>query len=445
MRKGVYIGLSSVLLLSMLAVFASNVMADDALNIDKGDHAWMLVSTAFVLIMTPGLALFYGGMVRAKNMVNTLWLSFICMGIVSVTWVLWGYSLSFAPGCWFIGGLQWCGLGAGLVGQAPSDLYASTIPHLTFMMFQGMFAIITPALMTGAFAERIKFNAWLLLILLWCAIVYPPLAHWVWSSEGWLLGIDSLDFAGGTVVHICSGASALAVILFLGKRKGYPKQVKPPHNLPFVMLGTGLLWFGWFGFNAGSAVAADGLAANAFVVTNTAAAAAATTWSLIEWAFHKKPSILGACSGAVAGLVAITPAAGFVGPMAAIGIGVPAAILCYLAVAKMKKALGYDDALDVIGVHAVGGTWGAFATGLFADSLVNPAAPNGLFHGNPSLLGKQIIGIFAAWAWAFCITALLTWFVKSVVGLRPTEAEEDTGMDLTQHKEVSYHYYEAQS
>ncbi|MDR4509496.1 MAG: ammonium transporter [Candidatus Brocadiaceae bacterium] len=443
MRKGVYTGLASFFAVATLTLCASSAMADDAPAIDTGNHAWMLISAALVLLMTPGLALFYGGMVRAKNMVNTLWLSFICMCVVGVTWILWGYSLSFAPGTWFIGGLQWCGLGAGEVGQEPG-MYCDTIPHLTFMMFQGMFAIITPALITGAFAERMKFNAWLVLIVLWTAIVYPPIAHWVWSSDGWLLALDSLDFAGGTVVHICSGASALAVILFLGKRKGYPKEVRPPHNLPFVMLGTGLLWFGWFGFNAGSALAADGLCANAFVVTNTATAAAGITWSLLEWVFHKKPTILGACSGAVAGLVAITPAAGFVGPNASIAIGCASAILCYLAVTKMKKALGYDDALDVIGVHAVGGTWGAFATGLFADQMINPGAPAGLFHGNPDQLWRQIVGIVAAWAWAFGITCLLAWFVKAVIGLRPSEGEENTGMDISQHKEISYHYYEAE-
>ncbi|UJS15913.1 MAG: ammonium transporter [Candidatus Jettenia sp.] len=444
MRKEAILGISSIFALSMIALFASDAIAQDAPKIDTGDNAWLLASAALVLIMTPGLALFYGGMVRAKNMANTLWLSFIVICIISIQWILWGYSLSFAPANWFIGGLGWCGLGAGAVGQAPSDIYATTVPHLSFMMFQCMFAIITPALMTGAFVERFKFNAWLLFIPLWATAVYAPIAHWVWAIDGWLLKIGSLDFAGGTVVHICSGASALSLILFVGKRKGYPKEVKPPHNLPFMMLGTGLLWFGWFGFNAGSAVAANGLAASAFVVTNTAAGAAGFTWSVMEWIYHKKPTLLGVCSGAVAGLVAITPASGFVGPMASIAIGVGSGVICFYCVTKMKKALGYDDALDVIGIHAMGGTWGAFATGIFCSTSVNPAGFDGAIYGNIAQLGKQWAGILAAWGWAFGITSLLAWFVNAVIGLRPTEAEETTGMDITQHKEIAYHFYETE-
>ena len=444
MRKKVFLGAASVFALSMIALFASTAMAADAPKIDTGDNAWMLASSALVLIMTPGLALFYGGMTRAKNMVNTMWMSFIAICIVSVQWVLWGYSISFAPGCWFIGGLQWCGLGLGTVGQAPSDLYATTIPHMSFMIFQCMFAVITPALMTGTFAERFKFNAWLLLIFLWTSIVYAPMAHWVWASDGWLLKLGALDFAGGTVVHICSGASGAAVMWIVGKRKGYPKEVKPPHNLPFVMLGTGLLWFGWFGFNAGSALAANGLAASTFVVTNTAAAAAGFTWTVLEWIHHKKPTILGACSGAVAGLVAITPASGFVGPMASIAIGVGGGLICFYCVTQMKRAFGYDDALDVIGVHAMGGTWGACATGIFCSAAVNPAGADGLVYGSWIPLGKQWIGIVAAWAWSFGITALLAWFVDAVIGLRPTEAQEIAGMDISQHKEMAYHHFETE-
>ena len=444
MRKGAYIGMSSIFALSMIALFASNAMAADAPTINTGDNAWLLASSALVLIMTPGLALFYGGMVRAKNMVNTMWMSFIVICIISVQWVLWGYSLSFAPGGWFIGGLQWCGLGAGVVGQAPSDLYATTIPHLTFMIFQCMFAVITPALMTGAFAERFKFSAWLLLIPLWASAVYAPLAHWVWASDGWLYKFGALDFAGGTVVHICSAASALALILFVGKRKGYPKEIKPPHNLPFMMLGTALLWFGWFGFNAGSAVAASGLAASAFVVTNTATAAAGFTWTVLEWIHHKKPTILGVCSGAVAGLVAITPASGFVGPMASIAIGVGAGLACFYGTTKMKKACGYDDALDVIGIHGVGGTWGAWATGIFCTTAVNPAGFDGAIYGNVAQMGKQWIGILATWFYCISVTSLLAWFVNAVIGLRPSESEEISGMDISQHKEIAYHYYEAE-
>ncbi len=450
MRKRAYLGVSSLFVLSMLALFASSAMAGDAPaappKIDTGDNAWLLASSALVLIMTPGLALFYGGMVRAKNMVNTMWLSFIVICIVSVQWVLWGYSLSFATGNWFIGGLQWCGLGAGAVGQAPSDLYATTVPHLSFMIFQCMFAVITPALMTGSFAERFKFNAFLLLVVLWITVVYDPIAHWVWATDGWLCKLGTLDFAGGTVVHITSGASGLAVCLFVGKRKGYPKEVKPPHNIPFIMLGAALLWFGWFGFNAGSAVAANGLAASAFVVTNTATAMAAITWSVLDWIHHQKPNVFGACSGAVAGLVAITPASGFVGPMASIAIGVGAGLVCFYSVVKMKKALGYDDALDAVGVHAMGGTWGAFATGIFCSTAVNPAGADGLIYGYSHIaqLGKQCIGILSSWGWAFGITALLAWFVNAVIGLRPSESEEIAGMDISQHKEIAYHYYETE-
>ncbi|NUO08096.1 MAG: ammonium transporter [Candidatus Brocadia sp.] len=444
MRKGAFLGISSIFAVSMIVLYASTAMAGEAPKIDTGDNAWLLASSALVLIMTPGLALFYGGMVRAKNMVNTMWMSFIVICIVSVQWILWGYSLSFAQGNWFIGGLQWCGLGAGAVGQAPSDIYATTIPHLSFMIFQCMFAVITPALMTGAFAERLKFNAWLLLVLLWTSAVYAPMAHWVWATDGWLLKFGALDFAGGTVVHICSAASALSVILIVGRRKGYPQEVKPPHNLPFMMLGTALLWFGWFGFNAGSAVAASGLAASAFVVTNTAAATAGFTWTVLEWIHNKKPTILGACSGAVAGLVAITPASGFVGPMASIAIGVGAGLACFYAVTKMKKACGYDDALDVIGVHGVGGTWGAWATGIFCTTAVNPAGFDGAIYGNVAQMGKQWIGILATWFYCLGVTALLAWFVDAVIGLRPSESEELSGMDISQHKEIAYHYYEAE-
>ena len=441
MRKGAYLGVSSLFVLSMFALFASSAMAGDAPKIDTGDNAWLLASSALVLIMTPGLALFYGGMVRAKNMVNTLWMSFVVICIISIQWVLWGYSLAFAPGNWFIGGLQWCGLGAGVVGQAPSDLYATTVPHLSFMIFQCMFAVITPALITGTFAERFKFNAWLFFIPLWASAVYAPIAHWVWATDGWLFKLGALDFAGGTVVHICSGASGLAVCLFAGKRRGFPK---PPHNLPLMMAGTGLLWFGWFGFNAGSAVAANGLAASAFVVTNTATACAGFTWTILEWIHHKKPTLLGVCSGAVAGLVAITPASGYVGPLASIAIGVGAGLVCFYSVTKMKKALGYDDALDVIGIHAMGGTWGAWATGIFCTTAVNPAGFDGAIYGNYLQMGKQWLGILAAWGWSMGVSSLLIWFVKATVGLRPSEAEEIAGMDISQHKEIAYHYYETE-
>ncbi|MGQ3684114.1 MAG: ammonium transporter [Candidatus Loosdrechtia sp.] len=437
MRRGVLVGVSSIFVLSMFALFVSTAMAGDVPEIDTGDNAWMLMSAALVLFMTPGLALFYGGMVRSKNMVNTIWMSFICMCIATMTWVLWGYSLAFAPGNWFIGGLQWCGLGLGAVGQTP--LEGSTIPHLTFMVFQGMFVIITTAIMSGAFVERFKFNAWMLLILLWTTIVYPPIAYWVWA-DGWLGAIGKLDFAGGTVVHICSGASALAILLVVGKRK----EVRPPHNLPLMMLGTGMLWFGWFGFNAGSAGAADGLAASAFVVTNISAAAGGLAWSILEWIYHKKPTILGACSGVVAGLVGITPCAGYVGPMASIFVGVIAGIICFYCVTKLKPIIGYDDALDVLGIHAYGGTWGGLAVGIFASTSVNPGGADGAIYGNFTQLGIQAIGVLVGWAWAFGITLPLALFVNWVIGLRPSEADETIGMDQTQHKEISYHIFEAE-
>jgi len=307
-----------------------------------------------------------------------------------------------------------------------------------------MFAVITPALITGTFAERFKFNAWLFFIPLWASAVYAPIAHWVWATDGWLFKLGALDFAGGTVVHICSGASGLAVCLFAGKRRGFPKEIKPPHNLPLMMAGTGLLWFGWFGFNAGSAVAANGLAASAFVVTNTATACAGFTWTILEWIHHKKPTLLGVCSGAVAGLVAITPASGYVGPLASIAIGVGAGLVCFYSVTKMKKALGYDDALDVIGIHAMGGTWGAWATGIFCTTAVNPAGFDGAIYGNYLQMGKQWLGILAAWGWSMGVSSLLIWFVKATVGLRPSEAEEIAGMDISQHKEIAYHYYETE-
>lgn len=448
MRRGYHLGISLFSVLPMLALFALNAIAEEAaapapLPVNTGDNAWVLASSALVLAMTaPGLALFYGGMAKAKNMVNTLWMSFICICIVSLMWVLWTYSLSFAPCNWFLGGLQWVALGLGTVGQEPSDLYATTIPHLSFMIFQCMFAIITVALVSGAIVERLKFGAWLLFILLWGTVVYCPIAHWVWGVDGWLYKFGALDFAGGTVVHISSGASALIFCLFLGRRR----KILPPHNVPATMIGAALLWFGWFGFNAGSAVAASGLASSAFVVTNTAAAAAAFTWNVMEWIFQKKPTLIGACSGAVAGLVAITPASGFVGPMASIAIGVGAGTLCYSCVVWMKKALGYDDALDVVGIHAMGGSWGALATGIFCSKLVNPAGADGAIYGNVAQLGKQFIGVLASWGWACAVTALLVLFIKVVCrGARPSEAEEVAGMDISQHKEIAYHYIEPET
>src|SRR6266404_1207161 len=367
-----------------------------ASKIDKGDTAWMLTSSLLVLMMTaPGLALFYGGMVRQKNALGTLMHSFIIAALISVQWVLWGYSLAFGPDKGgIIGGLEWVGLSG--VGPTPNADYAPTIPHTAFMLFQMMFAVITPALITGAFAERKKFSTFLVFILLWATFVYDPLAHWVWGVGGWLKNLGALDFAGGTVVHISSGISALAAAIVIGKRKGYGHQPMPPHNLPLTVMGASLLWFGWFGFNAGSALAANGLAAHAFMTTNTATAAAALGWMFTEWSSRGKPTVLGAASGAVAGLVAITPAAGYVTPMAAIVIGAVAGIICYSA-CNLKSKLGYDDSLDVVGVHGVGGTWGALATGVFATKLVNDADGDGLLYGNPKQLGVQLLAVLVTW------------------------------------------------
>jgi ammonium transporter, Amt family len=406
-------------------------------KIDKGDTAWMLTSCALVLMMTaPGLALFYGGMVRQKNALGTIMQSFIIMALISIQWVLWGYSLAFGPDKGgIIGGLDWIGLRG--VGGEPFDAYSKTIPHQVFMLFQLMFAIITPALITGAFAERKKFSAFIVFILLWATFVYDPLAHWVWGDGGWLKKMGALDFAGGTVVHISSGVSALVCAIVLGKRRGYGHQPMQPHNLPMTVMGAALLWFGWFGFNAGSALEANALAASAFLATNTAAAAAALGWMFTEWATRGKPTVLGAASGAVAGLVAITPASGFVGPISSIIIGAVAGIVCYAA-CNLKSKLGYDDSLDVVGVHGVGGTWGALATGLFASKAINDAGDNGLFFGNPKQLWIQIVAVVATYVLAAVATFIILKIVDAVVGLRVTEEDEVSGLDLSQHSETAY-------
>jgi Amt family ammonium transporter len=413
--------------------------APAAAKIDKGDTAWLLTSSALVLLMTaPGLALFYGGLVRQKNALATLMQSFIIMALISVQWVLWGYSLAFGPDKGgIIGGLEWVGLRG--VGAEPFEAYAKTIPHQVFMLFQMMFAIITPALITGAFAERKKFSAFILFTLLWATFVYDPLAHWVWGDGGWLKKLGALDFAGGTVVHISSGVSALVCAIMLGKRRGYGHQPMPPHNLPLSVVGAALLWFGWFGFNAGSALEANALAASAFLATNTAAAAAALGWMFTEWMSRGKPTVLGAASGAVAGLVAITPASGFVGPVASIIIGAVAGFFCYNA-CNFKSKLGYDDSLDVVGVHGVGGTWGALATGLFATKLVNDAGGDGLFYGNPGQLWTQILAVVATMALSVVGTAIILKIVDAIVGLRVSDEDEEAGLDLSQHSETAYSF-----
>jgi len=404
--------------------------------VNTGDTAWVLISSALVLLMTPGLAFFYGGMVRKKNVLSVLMQCFIIMCVLSIQWVLFGYSLSFAPAKGFWGGFKWFGLNG--VGLEPYADYAGTIPHQAFMIFQAMFAIITPALIIGAFAERMKFSAFLLFTLLWATFVYDPLCHWVWGIGGFLKNLGALDFAGGTVVHINAGIAALVTTLILGKRVNLDKNVPTPHNMPFVVLGTGLLWFGWFGFNAGSALAANGLAVNAFVVTNTSAAAAGLAWALIEWWRNGKPTIFGVCSGAVAGLVAITPAAGFVSVIPAIIIGLLVSVFSFIAVAVIKPKLGYDDSLDAFGVHCIGGIWGALATGLFASKAVNPSGADGLFFGNPKQLLIQLIAVLVTLAYTLVVTSIIYKLVNLFIGVRVSEKEEFMGLDLTQHHERAY-------
>jgi Amt family ammonium transporter len=404
--------------------------------ISSGDTAWVLMSSALVLLMTPALAFFYGGMVRRKNVLSVLMQCFIIMCVLSLHWVLIGYSISFAPGNGFWGGLQWFGLNG--VGLEPYADYAGTIPHQAFMIFQAMFAIITPALIVGAFAERMKFSAFLVFTLLWATFVYGPLCHWVWGIGGWLRNFGALDFAGGTVVHINAGIAALVTAIILGKRSNLDKNVPSPHNMPFVVLGTGLLWFGWFGFNAGSALAANGLAVNAFVVTNTAAAAAGLSWALIEWIHNGKPTIFGACSGAVAGLVAITPAAGFVSVLPAIAIGLLVSVFCFIAVTVIKPKFGYDDSLDAFGVHCVGGIWGALATGLFASKAVNAAGVDGLFFGNPKQFLVQLLAVGVTIVYTGIATLIIYKIVDFFIGVRVNEKQEAMGLDLTQHHERAY-------
>ncbi len=407
-------------------------------KIDTGDTAWMLMSAALVLLMTPGLALFYGGMVRAKNVLGTIMQGFIIIAVVSVQWAMFGYSLAFGPDIkGVIGSLSWFGLEG--VGLDPYPDYGATIPHQAFMIYQAMFAIITPALITGAIAERMKFKTFLVFTLLWTTLVYDPIAHWVWGVGGWIRNLGALDFAGGTVVHISSGISALAAAILVGKRKGFRVQPMAPHNLPMTITGVAILWFGWFGFNAGSAIAAGKLATSAFVVTHLATAAAAISWAFTEWILRGKPTTLGAGSGAVAGLVAITPASGFVGPMPALLIGLGAGFFCYLGVLS-KNRFGYDDSLDVVGVHGVGGTWGAIATGLFASKLINEGGNNGLFFGNPGLLGVQTLAVVSTWIYAFTVTFILLKILDWTMGLRVSEEGEETGLDLSQHSETGYNW-----
>jgi Amt family ammonium transporter len=405
-------------------------------EINAGDTAWMLVATALVMLMTPGLAFFYGGLVRRKNVLSTIMHSLFILALVSVTWVLWGYSLAFGPdtGLGIIGGLDWVGLEG--VTADPSPIYAPTIPHYAFMAFQMMFAIITPALITGAFAERKRFKAFVLFSVAWATLVYAPIAHWVWSPDGWLFRLGVLDFAGGTVVHLSSGIAALVAALMVGRRIGVIRETEP-HDVTMTVLGAGLLWFGWFGFNAGSALAANGVAALALVTTNTAAAMAALTWVTISWLHKGTPSVLGAALGAVAGLVAITPAAGYVSPAAAILIGGGVAVVCYGA-AQLRIRSRVDDALDVFAVHGVGGAFGALATGVFASVAVNAAGRDGALAGNLAQVAVQALAVAAVAVYSALATAVILLVINAVVRIRvPSEAEE-AGLDMAQHGEVAY-------
>lgn len=407
-------------------------------QINSGDTAWILTCSALVLMMTiPGLFLFYGGLVRSKNVLGTIMQSFMVVALISIQWVLWGYTLAFGPDIGgLIGSLRFLGLDG--VGAAPNPDYVASIPHQAFMVFQMMFAIITPALITGAIAERAKFSTFIVFVLLWATFIYDPLAHWVWGG-GWIGAMGALDFAGGTVVHISSGVAALVATFFYGARRGYRRDALVPHNLPFTVIGASLLWVGWFGFNAGSALAANGLAVIAFVTTNTAAAAAALAWVFTEWIMRGKPTLLGAATGAVVGLVCITPAAGFVSPVSAIIIGGVGGVLCFTA-CNLKAQLGYDDSLDVVGVHGVGGTWGALATGIFASTLVNPDGANGLLFGNPGQLWIQFVSVVATIAFAGVGTAMILWLLKATMGLRVSDDEEQMGLDLSQHEERGYNW-----
>jgi Amt family ammonium transporter len=385
----------------------------------------------------PGLALFYGGLVRRKNVLSVLMQCFFLVCLITVQWVVFGYSISFGPDIkGFIGSLDWCMLNG--VGAEPNADYAGTIPHSVFMLFQMMFAIITPALIIGAFAERMKFGAFVIFSLLWSTIVYDPVAHWVWGVGGFLRKMGALDFAGGTVVHINAGIAALVAALVLGRRLGFPKKMSPPHNLPFAVMGASLLWFGWFGFNAGSALGANGLAGSAFLATHVATAAAGLAWAIMDLMINRHITMLGVISGAVAGLVAITPAAGFVTPGGSIAIGASAGVICYFFVTVVKPRLGYDDALDAFGVHGIGGIWGALATGLFATTAVNSAGANGLFYGNPALLWIQLKAVLVTVVYSGVLSFVLLKLVDMVIGLRAGEQAERIGLDLIDHRETGY-------
>jgi len=433
-----------MLVLAPLAALAQDIpptaailpAGTSATKIDSGDTAWLLMSTALVMLMTPGLAMFYGGMVRRKNVLGTIMHSFIAIALVSIQWILFGYSLSFGPDVkGIIGNLSWAGLSN--VNIAPNADYAPTVPHLAFMIYQMMFAVITPALISGAFAERIKFSSFLLFTVVWTTIVYDPVAHWIWGAGGWMKNLGVLDFAGGIVVHATSGFSALAAALYIGKRKGFLHEHMPPHDLPMTVLGAGLLWFGWFGFNAGSALSSGSLATMAFVTTHIAAVSATLTWTFAEWIHRGKPTMFGAATGAIAGLATITPAAGFVGPMPALFIGMAAGVLCYTAL-NAKTRFKYDDSLDAFGVHGVGGTLGTIMAGVFASVAINAAGANGLLFGNPKQLAVQIGAVALVAVYSFVVSLGLFKIIDLMMGLRVDAEQETEGLDISQHGEAGY-------
>jgi len=440
-----YIGLAIPGILAPTLIFAQEATtATPAPFISPGNTAWMIVATALVMLMTiPGLALFYGGLVRQKNVLNILMQCFILTAAITVEWVFFGYSLSFgsssgalAP---YIGGFNWAFLnGINVTDVSPYYISQATerIPHLLFVLFQCMFAVITPALIIGAYAERIKFKGFLIFSILWSILVYNPVAHWVWSADGWLFKLGALDFAGGTVVHINAGVSALVMTLMIGSRRNYNNHPTAPHNIPLVVIGAALLWFGWFGFNAGSGLAADGLAVSAFLATHLATATAALTWALIDWKLNGKPTTIGICTGAVAGLVAITPAAGFVGVLGAVSIGVIVAVVCFFMVSVVKHKYGYDDSLDAFGVHGIGGILGAILTGVFASPAIQ-SSYSGLLYGNAKQLGIQLIATLVTIVFSGVMTYILYKVVDGMVGIRATQKEEIAGLDISQHNEMA--------
>ncbi|MGL6105322.1 ammonium transporter [Romboutsia sp.] len=408
-------------------------------SINYVDTTFVIFSACLVMLMTPAVALFYGGMVRKKNILSTAMHSYCSLGIVSIQWVLIGYTLAFGDNIGgFIGGFKYLFLNE--VGFLPNESYSTTIPHQLFMIFQLMFAILTPAPISGAFAERMKFKAFIVFLILWCTFIYDPIAHWVWGDGGWLKTLGALDFAGGTVVHISSGISALVVAIMLGKRKDIDSAA--PHHIPMTVLGGALLWFGWFGFNAGSALAVNDIAVNAFLVTNTAGSASALAWMVCEWKLNGKPTLLGFITGGIAGLVAITPAAGFVNVQASMIIGVVGGIICFYTINIVKKKIGYDDALDAFGCHGIGGIWGCIATGIFASTKINPAGADGILYGNSHLLAVQLISVISVTIFSLIITCVILKLIDLVIGIRVDEVEEVVGLDLALHGELAYSEFE---